>query len=367
MKKLGMLFGVVVVSVIVALMYWVFEYAVHHSITYIWDTVFDTTSYPLLIIPLCVGLSLIFFGLQHYLDPKSENHESHSLGGAPIKPSLKKIGVTLFIGYFSLVAGASLGPEAILVPATTMAGGFVALRLFKKNALATQAFTAAAIMALFTAFFHSYIIGILSVYLVLAVAKTKLNPQLLLIAVVSSVTSYAVLNLIDPKQRYFTFPDLTWKIVLVDIVVGTVLLVAGYLSTFALKYLHTAFANFRQRTHSTQWVKVALIASIGLSALYIIGGPLVEFTGNKSIQPLLSQAPGLGISGVLIVLIVKLVAIAWSKAMGYRGGLIFPMVFVASTLVVISQLVVNDMHFGAGIVAAMIGVLAAERKAKILL
>lgn len=367
MKKLSLLFGVVVVSVLVALVYWVFEFAVHNSITYVWDTLFDTNTYALLIIPICVVLTLLFFGLQHYLDPKSENHESHSLGDDQPAASVKKIGIILLIGYFSLVAGASLGPEAVLVPACTMVGALVGVTLFKKNAVATKALTAAAIMALFTAFFHSYVVGILSVYLVISISKTKLTPQLLLIAVVASLTAYGVLNAIEPKHHYFNFPDMNWKIVVVDIVVGIVLIAAGYLSTFALKYLHTAFANFRARTHSTQWVKVALIASLGLSALYIIGGPLVEFTGNKSIEPLVGQAPTLGISGVLIVLIVKMFAIAWSKAMGYRGGLIFPMVFIASTLVVISQLLVDDVSFGVGLVAAMIGILAAERKAKILL
>ena len=132
-------------------------------------------------------------------------------------------------------------------------------------------------------------------------------------------------------------------------------------------HAHKIFADIRARTHSTQCVKVALIASLGLSALYIIGGPLVEFTGNKSIEPLVSQAPTLGVSGVLIVLIVKMFAIAWSKAMGYRGGLIFPMVFIASTLVVIAQLYFVNVDFGVGLIAAMIGILAAERKAKILL
>lgn len=367
LDKLKLLLSVVVVAVAVALTYYVFEYAVHHSITYIWDTVFDTATNRLLVVPLCIVGALLFFGWQHYLDPKSENKEEHSLGGDPIKPTLRNFAVILFIGYFSLVGGASLGPEAILVPSCTLIGTFVAVRLFKKNELASKALAAAAVMALFTAFFHSYIVGILSVFLVLKIGNAKLNPQLLLIAVISSVTSYLVLNTIDPEHHYFNFPNFSWKVALLDLAVGLVLIAVGYLCTYALKYTHGFFVSLRADAKFKNWWQLAIIAGLVLSMFYLIGGPLVEFTGNQSVAPLMSQASSLGITGVLSILIVKLLVIGWSKAMGYRGGLIFPMVFVAATLVAIAQLLFNDINFGVAMIAAMIGIFAAESKAHILL
>lgn len=365
--KLKLLIGVVLVAIGVALTYYVFEQAIHHSINYIWNDLFDTANDRYLVVPLSIVGALLFFGWQHYLDPKSENHEEHSLGGDPINPTLRNYLIILFIGYFSLVGGASLGPEAILVPACTIVGTFTAVKLFKNNKLAAQALAAAAVMALFTAFFRSYIVGILSVLLVAKIANTKPNAQLLLIAVVSSATAYLSLNLIDPHQSYFNFPTFTWEVILIDIFVGFGLVMVGYLSTYALKYAHEFFVGLRADAKFKKWWQLALVAGLVMSMFYLIGGPLVEFTGNESIAPLIAQAPSLGIASLLLICVVKILVIGWSKAMGYRGGLIFPMIFVASSLVAIAQLLYSDVNFGIGLIAALIGMFAAETKAHTLL
>lgn len=367
MKKIVLLFGLVAVSVVVAVTYFAFEYIVSHSITFIWDDVFDTDTARLMVIPLCVGIGLLFYGLQHWLDRGSENHEEHSMGGAVIQPTLRNFVVILLVGFFSLIAGASLGPEAILVPAATVISMYMGVSLFKRDDAAVKALTAAGIMALMTAFFHSIPIGILSVLLVANQAKTKVTPQLLFVAVIASISSFLTLQVIDPAHRYFNFPPFSWEAALIDLSTGIPLIVAGYAATFMLKYSHATFVNFRAKVGLKNWWELGLVASLGMSALYLLGGPLVQFTGNESIAPLVSQAASLGVVGLLVVLAVKLLVIGWSKAMGYRGGLIFPMVFVASTLVAISQVILPGGHFGMGLLAAMIGVLAAEKKAKVLL
>ena len=368
MKNLRLLFGVALTGVVVAIIYTLFEGAVHHSINYIWDDMFNSDTERLLVVPLALILGFIFFASQHILDSKSENHESHSLGGETIKPTLRNVAVILFVGFLSLVAGASLGPEAVLVPACTTIGAYIGVKLYKKDGLAAKALTAAGIMALFTAFFHSYIVGILSVLIVLKQSQTKLNPQILIIAVISSVSSYLTLKVIDPTSGgNFNLPDLTWEVALIDIVAAAGLLIAGYVSTFALKYFHTAFVALRKKVKLYTWWHIALVASLGIATLYLAGGPLVQFTGNQSIEPLVKQASSLGILGVAIIYIVKLLVIAWSKAMGYRGGLIFPMAFVASTLAVLAQLIASDVNLGIALFAALFGIIAAEKKAKILL
>ena len=366
MQRAKLLLSCALVGVFVAVTYFVFEAVVRNSIHYLWDTVFDTENARLMVIPLCLSLSLLFFGLQHYLDPKSEHHESHGLGGEAFTPSLKTIGVILLLGFFSLVAGASLGPEAVLVPASMVIGSYVGVKLFRKDQHAVKALAAAGIMALMAAFFHSFLVGVLSVLLVTKQAKIKVTPPLLLVSVVASASAYFTLRVIDPSNSYFHFPPFSWKVAIIDIVAGVFLVVAGYGTTFALKYLHNFVRLVRIRSNSNTWWKLAIFASVGLSGLYLLGGTLVEFTGNESIMPLISRATSLGALGVFGVLIIKLCVIAWSKAMGYRGGLVFPMIFVASSLTVLSQFAFKDASFGTGLIAALVGILAAERKAKIL-
>jgi len=367
MKKFRLLLLCALVGILVALTYYLFETAVHNSINFVWDTAFNSGNNRLLVIPLCIIIGLIFFGFQHLLAPGSDSKEAHSLGGEPIDPTIRNLSIILLLGYLSLLSGASLGPEAVLVPAATVIGGLVGVKFLKTNKKAANILVGAAIMALMTAFFHSIAIGILSVLLVTKQAKIKVSTDILIVAVVSSVSSFLVLNMIDPENRYLNLPTITWRVAIVDILVAFILVNTGYMTTFFLSISHTSFVMLRKKAQLTSWWRLASFATIGLSILYLMGGPLVQFTGNESIAPLIEQAGGLGMIGLIGILIIKIFVISWSKAMGYRGGLIFPMIFVASTLVAMAQVIFTDANFGIGLIAAMAGILLAEKKAKILL
>ena len=160
---------------------------------------------------------------------------------------------------------------------------------------------------------------------------------------------------------------MTWEIALIDIIACAVLLFVGFLATFGLKYSHNFILKLRKKAKLKTWWQQALLASLGLSAIYLVGGPLVQFTGNNSVLPMLHQASALGILGLGGVVLMKILAIGWSKAMGYRGGLIFPMAFVAAALTALVQFLFHDLSFGIGFVAIMVGIFIAESKAKILL
>lgn len=367
MKQLKLLVSCVVVGVVVALIYFLFEYAVHHSITYIWDTLFQTENYRLVVLPLCVGLTIVYFGLQHYLDPKSEKHEKHGLGSEKVIATPQALSTVLLLGYFSLIAGASLGPEAVLVPACMIAGTMLGIKLFSNDTQAIKVLGAAAIMALMASFFHSIAVGVLSLLLIKKVAKVAITFPLILVSLIASASAVFTLQLISTSPSYFEFPEMTWKVAVIDAVAGAILIVLGYGATFALKFVHAQMMRFHDISQQYTWFMRALVVGLVLALLYLAGGALVEFTGNESIVPMLSDATTLGIIGLVWVIIVKLLAIGWSKAMGYRGGLIFPMIFLASTLVAIMQLIFKDVNFGIALIATMVGILAAEKKAKILL
>jgi H+/Cl- antiporter ClcA len=367
MKKVYLLFLVALVGVLVACTYFIFEYAVHHSITYIWDTVFNTEDERWLVIPLCVSLTLMFFGLQHFLDKKSEAHEAHGLGNDTVVATFKNFFVILLIGFFSLLAGASLGPEAILVPASVVMGALVAKKLAKDSKQATGALSAAAIIALFAAFFHSFIIGFLSLFLVAKIAKAKINAQLLVVAAIAAGVSTLVLKAIDPTGQFFAWPDYSWKIRLIDLFISIILIFIGYGITWAIKYSHDFAEKAKKLVIKRAWWQHALLAGVGLSALYILGGPLVQFTGNESIAPLLNDASSLGVLGLAWIFIIKIAAIGWSKSLGYRGGMIFPTIFVVSIAIAVMGQFYSEINFILWLVACMAGVLMAERKAKILL
>jgi H+/Cl- antiporter ClcA len=364
MKKLRILLSIVLVAVLVAVTYHYFESAVRHSIDYIWDTWLDTENERLLVIPVCFVISLVFFGLQHYLDPESETHEAEGLGETPA-PTLVNLAKVLLIGFFSLVAGASLGPEAILVPACLIIGGYIGNKLFKREKQIISALTMTGFVALFAAFFNSFFAGMLGLLLVTKQVKVKVTPAMIVVAAIASGVTVLTLKLLD-SAAYTRLPAAKWDISPLTVTTVIVLLFAGYATTYMLGAVHQIFERVQEAVIRQQWFVRGMVAAAGLSVLYIFGGTLVEFTGNQSVVPMLHQAANLGVIGLSWIFLVKVLAIVWSKTLGYRGGLVFPSVFVAAVLVAIAQQAVTELSFTIGLLAVMVGIMIANARLKIL-
>lgn len=351
----------VAIGIGVALTYLIFERAVHHSTMYVWTELFNSNVVRWLVVPLSLGLGLAYFGVQHWLDPKSEGHEAHGLGGVS-QTSLRNFAKILFIGYFSLIAGASLGPEAVLVPACVVLGGYFGRRVGKGASM----YGALGFVALMASFFNSFSIGVLSLLLVKKQLKLPLSKQLVVLGVIASGGATVVLHLLE-GGGYLHLPRASWHVNLAMVIVLTVLFAGGYTLAFALKYLHEGVDRLGRVVSRHTWWVHALVASSGLAALYLIGGPLIQFTGNESIRPVLDQASDLGLFSLLIVLVSKLSAMAWSRALGYRGGLIFPVVFASSVLVAIATLYVSELNVLYALFVTVAGCMVADRRADILL
>ena len=365
MKAIKVLLATVLASIGVALTYYYFEAIVHHSIDTVWDSWLNTGDHRWLVVPTCLILSLVYFGVQHTFDPKSENKEEHGLGNMPV-PTATNFGKVLLIGFFSLLAGASLGPEAILVPACMILGSYIGVKSFAKDKQAVKLLGMVGFIALMAAFFHSFLAGMLGLLLAGKQAKLKISLRLVVIAAVASaVTTWLLGRLSSPS--FVSLPATNWHFNIRSLLAVVLLAAAGYLTTYGIGWAHQLAEIIRHRTQRSGWPQRALVAAIGLSALYLLGGTLVEFTGNESIVPMLHRADELGVIGLLWILVVKICAISWSKALGYRGGLVFPAVFVASVLVAIAHSFVSDVNFIYGLIAVLAGLLAADRNVKILL
>lgn len=354
-----------VVGLGVAVTYYFFEAAVHRAIDTVWLDWLKTDEHRWAVIPTCLLLSLAYFGVQHALDRYAEHRESHGLGQTPAA-TIRNFSRILAIGFLSLLAGASLGPEAVLVPACTLLGAYIGSHLFGPSSQATTMMRAAGLIALFAAFFSSFIVGMLSILLVHKQTKLQITPVFIAIAAVAAGSTVWLLGLISTKP-YFALPHTGWHFNFHSLLGMFALLLAGYAATYVTGWLHNGARVIDLRVAKHSWWLRAAAAASGLSILYLLGGSLVEFTGNKSIVPMLQQAASLGVSGLLWITLVKIAAISWSKAMGYRGGMIFPTVFVASTLVAVAHSHLPGLNFIYGLVAVLIGVFAADRKVKILL
>ncbi len=364
MKQLKTILFALLVGVSVALTYHVFERAVHHSIDIVWNDWFATEQRRLLVVPLTLLLGLVYFALVHYLAPKNTDNKNEALGAIPAA-TIRNLLKVLIIGYFSLLAGASLGPEAILVPACVIIGTLLASVALQNDEKAKKLLGAIALAALFTAFFNSFFIGVLSLLLLAKHAKTQLSIILVLLAGLSCGASYLALRLLS-ASAYATLPPYSWHINLATVVAASFLVIVGYGVCYGLWLSEHISEKVRIRVASQNWWIRAIVATAGLSFLFLIGGYWVEFTGNQYVVPLFRDAASLGIVGLVWIGIVKIAAIGWSKMLGYRGGLIFPTIFVAAVVVAAVQLYATDVNMLYGFIAIMVGAFIANRRLNIL-
>jgi H+/Cl- antiporter ClcA len=117
-------------------------------------------------------------------------------------------------------------------------------------------------------------------------------------------------------------------------------LVLGALAVLVAVLLRWALARcagLAERVDRTMpWTVSAALFGTVLGGLYLAGGESVQFSGSEGIGILLREQADEGALVFAGLIAVKLLVTAWSLAIGYRGGLIFPSIYggVAMTLLV---------------------------------
>ncbi len=354
-----------ITAIIIALVYWAFEAAVHWSTQYVWNDLLATDVQRLLVIPLAMGLAVLYFFVQHHLDPQQEHTEQHGLA-TNVKPTLQKVGIVLLVGFLSLFAGASLGPEAILVPASAMLGALIGGRVTGAKQGDMQYASALGLVALLAVFFNSFFTGMLGLLLVHKMFKLKVTADFVVLAAVASVVSVWVLRLVSGEGHTASVQS-EWFVDAKGLIWLVAMAAVGYGITYLLKLFTWISEPITDQLWQKAWWYRGLIAGAILGVLYIAGGTLIQFTGNQAISPLLEGAAAIGIGGLLWIAFLKLAVMAWSKAVGYRGGMIFPLVLALTAIVAIAHLYTDSFGVTIGIVAGIAGALVAERRAKVLL
>jgi hypothetical protein len=363
MKLARLTLATIIVSIGSTLTYFIFEAVVSGAINLVWVDWLQTDTARWLVLPLCVALSFGYFASVHFFDKKASNDES-ALGEVP-KPTVSNYLKVISIGFLSLFAGASLGPEAILVPACMMVGLYAGTKLFPRQQQVIKLLGLAGFIALFTSFFNSFAIGFLSVFLAAKQAGIKADRIILAIAALSSAVAALLLHFLK-AEAFVKTPTKVWNFHPDHIVIVIGLVASGVMITLLLRVAVDVVSKLRSTAIFRHWTMQAAVASAGLSVIYLIGGPLIEFTGSQSIVPMLQRAPALGTIGLLGLALTKIAAIGWSKAIGYRGGLIFPSIFIASVLVAIAGQYTEGLSFIIGLGAVMVGLIAANQKLKVL-
>jgi H+/Cl- antiporter ClcA len=348
------------IGVLDAVVFVVFEAVIDDGSDEVWNTLAHTDDTRWLVVPLAIVLSICFsfivrlVGQSRFTEPKTDLLAE----GIPSEPAtVGSIAVIFLIGATSLIAGASLGPEASLVALSFAIGSWLAGHSHAGDD--TKALVLASVGALLVAFVGS-IVPVVIPLLLLRQQKMWTTRRAVL-AVVAGITAYITLFVIQlgSTDGYGTIPAST------DFGVHDFLtaLGVGVLAVFvahAFKRLVQLFLVVTKHIDAVlPWTLTAALFGAGLGLAYLAGGQTTEFSGQAGTKMLLQTATTYSAIALGGIALAKLVATAWSLTSGYRGGVVFPSIFMAVATGLFVSRVAGSLGGPGVVVGVVAGILTA--------
>ncbi len=251
-----------------------------------------------------------------------------------------------------VASGGSLGPEAPLVQVTGSTGSWMG-KIFRLKGEELRSLSIAGMASGFTALFGAPLGGSLFSLEILHHKHVAVYYQAIIPALVSSSFSYIVFILIVhtglgpiwdlPVYEYAGVFDFGYAVLFAVLASGI-----GWGFIYSTKF----FKNLFERSHLPIYLKT-LIGGCLLGTIAFIC-PLTRYFGHKEINYLLYD--NLAIRTLVIILFLKIIAIALTVTSGWRGGFIFPLFFVGAALGLIIHQLVPSINLTLTIISCMAAV-----------
>jgi H+/Cl- antiporter ClcA len=231
----------------------------------------------------------------------------------------------------SLAVGASLGPEAPLLAIAAVGGPWIATRIGRQTLAAL--FTQAGIGSIFALLFGS---PLASTFLGLElISVTGHNLYVRLIPVlVASTTGFFGFRLLTHHSldslanlAFPSYSNLQALHVLEEIAIGAAGAAAGLLLIAVFRTIDRAFRPLDRAP-----VVKAVLGGVGIGLVALVAGQETLFSGESELESLLQHPASKSVAMLLLIVAGKIVALSLCMATGFRGGRIFPVVFIGGTL-----------------------------------
>jgi len=267
--------------------------------------------------------------------------------------------ITAFV---SLIAGASLGPEAPLADACGGMGTWISDRL-KLDDRETRTLSYSGVSSMLAAFITSPFSGAL-----LGLESSQGGPGGLLTyfwvlfpSLLASAVATVAFVLLSGSffETLYQFPSYSPR--LMDLLyaapLGLIGGAVGLLFMVSLKRL--------QRLLQPMKTRVVLRGLLGGLAMGLIGAllPLTLFSGESETADLITNAVEIGVLMLIVLGLAKLFATSLLLATGWKGGYIFPIMFASVALGLAVNLLFPGIPVAVTVAATMAGALVASMKA----
>ncbi|MEU7075092.1 ion channel protein [Streptomyces narbonensis] len=282
---------------------------------------------------------------------------SQGLGGAPLAPAL--VPGLLLASALGLAGGVSLGPENPIIAANIALAYWIGHRA--QPSLPGAAWVALASAATIGALFGTPV----AAALVLSEALASQQPgrgslwDRIFAPLVAAGAGAMTTQLISEPSFDIGLPTLTdpgYEDLLAALVIAPAAAVFGLAACYLFPYVHTAFRRLRHP------MLMLPLGGLTLGLLGALGGQLTLFKGLDETKELAASV-GSWSSGELAKLaVVKLLALLVAASCGFRGGRIFPAVFIGSAFGLLAQALVPEIHPAVAVSSAVLGVLLATTR-----
>jgi H+/Cl- antiporter ClcA len=302
-----------------------------------------------------VGLAV---GLVVWLVPGHGGQDSATVELIAPPPALSAIPSLTLVAVLGLAGGVSLGPEAPIVAINT--GLLVALfRRFSRGVptqlvvLITAAGTVGALFAtpVAAALVFTGMVG--------SVFREGALWDKLFLPLLSAGAGAVTMSLIADPHFDVGLPPYT-AIAPIDLVsVAVIALLAALLGLAAAAVFPRIHAGFRLLRAPVFYIT---LGGVLLGLLGAIGGPLTLFKGLHQMTDLVDQRESIATGTLVLIVATKVLALLVSAAAGFRGGRIFPAVFIGVALGVLANALVPTIPASAAVAGGVLGmVLAVSR------
>lgn len=284
---------------------------------------------PLLLLVVPIAGSLIVGLIVRYApghggpDPATE----HGLGGVP--GTMRELPGTVGAAVVSLASGASLGPEAPLVGILGTLGA-AAGRALRLPPDAGRVLGIAGLASLLGGIFGNPLaVGLLLVELS-PVAGRELYRRIIPALVAGTIGVFVFSLITGGPFAEFEFPAYeglqAWHIAAAVVLgAGGAVLGMGYVKL--VKGVRLVL-----RPLESLVIPRLLVGGMAVGVIAVVFGELTLFSGEHEISEVIAQGEAIGVGALLFLVAGKMLAAAVSLSTGFRGGRIFPVLFIGGTV-----------------------------------
>ncbi|WP_395245103.1 ion channel protein [Agromyces sp. MMS24-K17] len=351
----------VAIGIVSALVLWLLDTVSGLLEDWVWQTLPATfgadqsTPWWIFIVLTVTGAAV---GLVVQFVPGHAGEDSATTELATNPPKLYVVPGLLLAVLLSLAGGVSLGPENPIIAVNSAIAVAALARLGGKipQPVVVLLASAATIGALFGTPVAAALV------LTGMVAAVKAPGSLwdkMFLPLTAAGTAALTMHLLGGSSIAFELPSME-SIEPIDVLTGAVVAVGaalvGILAAWLLPFVHRAF-------HALKYpIVFTTLGGAVLGLLGIIGGPITLFKGLEQTGELLDDPGGYTAGELALFAAVKVVALLIAASAGFRGGRIFPTVFIGAALGLLAAALIPDMPISLAVASATLGMtLAATR------